>query len=631
MADCNSARSARNASRSPRCSGTSISRRISSPVVQRAQAGPDGRVTLKLISPHEYQPLPTDDDDVVGADLDPEKDDAEPSCGENLLESTVLQSFMAILIIANAGVIGLETDLPGLMNWDQIENLFLLIFTLELFLKMCIVGPWTLLYMHQDRAWTLFDMVIISLGIFDFTMSAMGGSGTGGFSTVFRIVRLLRILRIIKFLKQLYLLAFGLVEATKAVMWVAVLMCFVLYVCSIVLVRTVGRLPETDEHYEFLQYRFGGIPETMLTLFVLMSSPNLPIYQDEQGLLESKPIFCLFLVGFITFGSFGIIAMLTGVISESMFEKNEMRKEEARQEFDAMRKDLGRRAKELFETLPSNFEKQAEIHHVRSKIKPMRDLLLAAGANVTEEDVDRMVENMDDDNNGLISVQTFVHTMEKIAEGVHPLGIQELFHELASTHHDLVILNSVVDSVSARMEEMSTAMDTIMRAMKSDDDKKKAEAEKISLQTLCDQAEADRAAFKTQCSTFADSALTIVDSLATQTAQMRSDMELQFKELVSSQERMLQSLRSSLSRADVIRDNGFFNRGIAPTSKAEESLNDGVVVPALAVPSNEQLPSLGIRCTKQGSDDGNDRLDLKWEHRTCVLAKESVVVEKGAE
>jgi len=112
---------------------------------------------------------------------------------------------------------------------------------------------------------------------------------------------------------------------------------------------------------------------------------------------------------------------------------------------------------------------------------------------------------------------------------------------------------------------------------------------------------------------------------------MRSDMELQFKELVSSQERMLQSLRSSLSRADVIRDNGFFNRGIAPTSKAEESLNDGVVVPALAVPSNEQLPSLGIRCTKQGSDDGNDRLDLKWEHRTCVLAKESVVVEKGAE
>ena len=40
----------------------------------------------------------------------------------------------------------------------------------------------------------------------------------------------MRIFRIIKFLKQLYLLAFGLVEATKAIFWVSVLMSFILYV-----------------------------------------------------------------------------------------------------------------------------------------------------------------------------------------------------------------------------------------------------------------------------------------------------------------------------------------------------------------------------------------------------------------
>lgn len=41
-----------------------------------------------------------------------------------------------------------------------------------------------------------------------------------------------------------------------------------------------------------------------------------------------RPIMLVFLVGFIIFGSFGMIALLTGVISETMFEKNALRQEE---------------------------------------------------------------------------------------------------------------------------------------------------------------------------------------------------------------------------------------------------------------------------------------------------------------
>merc|ERR1711976_256510 len=83
-----------------------------------------------------------------------------------------------------------------------------------------------------------------------------------------------------------------------------------------------------------------------------MSSPNLPVYQDEVGLLEEKPLLTIFLVMFITFGSYGIIAMLTGVINESMFEKNEIRKEEQRLEHEAMRDNLGAHAKALFDKCP---------------------------------------------------------------------------------------------------------------------------------------------------------------------------------------------------------------------------------------------------------------------------------------
>merc|ERR1719482_650498 len=114
-----------------------------------------------------------------------------------------------------------------------------------------------------------------------------------------------------------------------------------LYVCGIVLVRTIGRPPSTDPHYDFLSERFGTIVDSMITLFVLMSSPNLPVYQDEVGLLDAKPFLTMFLIVFITFGSFGMIALLTGVINESMFENNELRKEEKRHQHEKMRMSLG--------------------------------------------------------------------------------------------------------------------------------------------------------------------------------------------------------------------------------------------------------------------------------------------------
>merc|ERR1719482_2368732 len=192
------------------------------------------------------------------------------------------------------------------------------------------------------------------LGLVDFTVSFFMGQSTGGAATLFRIIRLLRILRIIrivKFLKQLYLLAFGLAEAAQAVFWVTILMTFIIYVCAIIMVKTVGRPDASDEHHDFLNYHFGGVIPSMITLFVLMSSPNLPIYQDEAGLLEERPFFSIFLVVFIIFGSFGMIALLTGVISESMFEKNDMRKEEERIEHENMRKNMQLRCKVLFHSL----------------------------------------------------------------------------------------------------------------------------------------------------------------------------------------------------------------------------------------------------------------------------------------
>lgn len=386
--------------------------------------------------------------------------------GASIADDVRLQNFIGAVIIINGAVIGLETDLPDLTHWSIVEHSFLAFFICELLFKLGVERCAFFNQEHPDFLWNLFDFFVIGIGVFDVVMANIGSSGTGGFSTIFRMIRLMRILRLfrlLKFLKRLYMLAMGLVEACKAIFWVTILMCFVMYICGIVLVKTLGRAPVSDPHYEFLHERFSTIPQAMITLFVLMSSPNLPIYQDEIGLLEERPYFTIFLIGFITFGSFGMLAMLTGVINESMFENNELRKDEQRIQHEAMRQEFSESCGDLFEDIPSNADGEANIEDVKTLAPQTLELLEQAGAHIAHGDILRFIDNVDVDDSGTINIVEFVQAMEKVAEGVNPLSILAVEK---SVGHCTRSLMSVEQTIIKMLNELKENQDANRKLMK---------------------------------------------------------------------------------------------------------------------------------------------------------------------
>jgi len=368
-------------------------------------------------------------------------------------------------------VIGMETDMTDFLYWNEVENGFLLVFLLELIFKICIIGPIRFFNWNDPEfTWNLFDASIVALGCFDAVMYYVApGEGSGGFATIFRMIRLLRILRIfriVKFLKELYVLAFGLVEAVKAVFWVTVLMFFVLYVCSIVLVKTVGNTPVTDKNYEFLIYRYGSIVDSMLTLFVLMSSPNFVIYQDEEGLLDAHPPFVIFLIMFITFGSFGMIALLTGVISESMFQKNEVRKEQIRIEQEEMKEVITSKCEMMFESIDikcsTDGGHEVSVAKLQSKASDMCRMLQDCGIHFSRLDMERIIEFMDIDGTGMIGIDEFVRTMLKVADGLSPMSVQEIQNRVGVVERKV---DTIQKSVDEGMASMTNKMDAIQRQL----------------------------------------------------------------------------------------------------------------------------------------------------------------------
>jgi len=334
--------------------------------------------------------------------------------------------------LANAAVIGLATDMPDMALWETLEAGFLLLFTAELVIRLIIFLPSGFFNLqNHDIVWNVLDFVIVLAGIVDATVSHVLsiGSPTGGFTTLFRVIRLLRIFRIVRlvrFMKQLYLLAFGFVEAAQAVIWVSILMTFVLYVCAVLLVKTIGQ--HTDaETIDGMLSNFSSIPRTMLTLFEVMASPTISQF---EGVMYDYPLVAVFLIAFVIFGSFGMIALLTGVVSESMFQKNQMRQEEERKEHSERRKQMQKQSEALFAEVMNPETGEAKVQDVKELIVDIQEMFNNLGIEYEYANLENFSELIDVYGSGTISQQEFQHGILSMAHGAQSVSTMELYYNL---------------------------------------------------------------------------------------------------------------------------------------------------------------------------------------------------------
>eukprot|EP00747_Dinoflagellata_sp_TGD_P017384 gnl/TRDRNA2_/TRDRNA2_125792_c0_seq1.p1 gnl/TRDRNA2_/TRDRNA2_125792_c0~~gnl/TRDRNA2_/TRDRNA2_125792_c0_seq1.p1 ORF type:complete len:593 (-),score=120.24 gnl/TRDRNA2_/TRDRNA2_125792_c0_seq1:22-1800(-) len=386
--------------------------------------------------------------------------------GQEFLDSSVVQISTVLLILSNAIVIGLETDLPNLTHWDIIENAYLVVFSFELALRIKVQGIDTFFdWENQELAWNVFDFFIVCFGILSSTLTYLFGSaGLGKDATLFRVARLLRILRvlriirIVRFLKQLYLLAYGFMEGTMAVFWVSLLASFMLYICAVVLVRTYGHgtspghIPETWERdHEFFEDRFGTIPRTMFALFELIAAPELAPYKE---VMFEYPALVFFLVTFIVLGSFGINGLLVALINESILEKNQARLEAERIEREAKRKLMQTRCREVFDAIDVNNNRVLPREDIMRAKGQIARLFESAGVNFRSHDLDQMFYIMDYNDTGIIEKNEFVQGVVELCDQIRPMSIMELHYQVSKCATKIGECDLKMDSISKTVEDL---------------------------------------------------------------------------------------------------------------------------------------------------------------------------------
>jgi cation channel sperm-associated protein 4 len=233
------------------------------------------------------------------------------------LESSVFRLVILMVIITNSILVGVQTDLTIATNyastWDVIDNIFLTIFVLEIFLK------WYHGFLEFWKVgWNVFDFIIVTVSVL--------GSGAS-FVSSGRVLRILRVLRAFRSLRSISALQ-GLQVVVQTVLVslpdmvnVVILLGIVTFIFAVIGIQLFGGDLPRD---------FGDLGRAMFTLFVAVTQDgwvNIFLRCEAAGLYYPAAVyfFIFMVIGAFVFGNLISSVVVTNIQAAFYAAKQEKR------------------------------------------------------------------------------------------------------------------------------------------------------------------------------------------------------------------------------------------------------------------------------------------------------------------
>ncbi len=230
------------------------------------------------------------------------------------VDSAPFTTVVVATIAVNAVVLGLQTYDGVVERWGDVLDLLnaacLAIFVVELLIR--IAAYWPRPWEFFRSGWNIFDFVVVSAAFVP---------GVRQNSTLLRLVRLLRVVRLVRVLPDLRVLLLGIWRSVPPLASIGAVTAMILFVYGM-----VGWILFGDE----LPDQWGNIGRAMLTLFVMLTLEDFPVYMDQA--MEIEPWAWVYFVSFILVAAFIVLNVLIGVVLNAMEEARELDRRRALRE-----------------------------------------------------------------------------------------------------------------------------------------------------------------------------------------------------------------------------------------------------------------------------------------------------------
>ena len=239
---------------------------------------------------------------------------SQPNLAARAVDAPAFTGVVVATIAVNAVVLGLQTYDGIVRRWgdtlDLVNAACLAVFIVELLVR--IAAYWPRPWMFFRSGWNVFDFVVIGAAFVP---------GIRQNSTLLRLARLLRIVRLVRLLPDLRILLLGVWKSVPPLASIAAVTAMILFVYGM-----VGWILFGDE----LPAQWGDIGRAMLTLFVMLTLENFPVYMDAA--MEVEPWAWIYFVSFILLAAFVVVNVLIGIVLNSMEEARELDRRRALRE-----------------------------------------------------------------------------------------------------------------------------------------------------------------------------------------------------------------------------------------------------------------------------------------------------------
>mmetsp|Transcript_88174 Transcript_88174/g.222541 ORF Transcript_88174/g.222541 Transcript_88174/m.222541 type:complete len:572 (+) Transcript_88174:113-1828(+) len=323
---------------------------------------------------------------------DADSDDELISMHKPFVDWGLFNMLVGVIITANAITIGLEIDVRSGGNsapfiWYVLEMIFCFLFVAELVLRLYFhkleyfasprskpirdkdgeLPPPPTFMKSLENYWyelpqrlkysNIMDFAIVVTSILDtFILQPLGSGGSARFVSMLRFVRLLRLVRLVrlfKIFKELWLVANGLINAMKTLLWVCVMIFIVCYIAGIFTTLMIGH----NDHLYDPYFRSSGwdheiffatVPRSVFTLFQVVT---LDQWSDgvARHVIKNQPGMIAFFLVLICIVTFGLLNIIVGVVVENALSTAAKDQNKIKKAKDRDRQMVFNQLREIFE------------------------------------------------------------------------------------------------------------------------------------------------------------------------------------------------------------------------------------------------------------------------------------------
>jgi voltage-gated sodium channel len=387
----------------------------------------------------------------------------------NLLNNIAFEPSMGMVIVANSICVGvaINQDLKGMdaKEANNIEHLFLVIFIIELLLRLFVRG-----WKGLRNAWTLFDFVIVLIGVlsqwvldpiaqserFKNNALVLQGAQPVLVLRMLKLLRLVRAVRLVATFKPLWKLTQGFLSSAGTMVSAVVMLVLTLYIFACVGAEVIAKVSwETQFVSEFVLERFSTLPLIMLTLVQFITLDSISGFYFPM-ILE-KPALSIYFLALVVFVGVALMNLITAMLVEaavvSASEDKEMQAFYNRQKEKKLKPSL----EQFFALLDKSGDNVVTAKEIVEDLQAEIEIPSNLRGVVTEARIVELFDHLDHDGNGELTQEEFVNGMLMVAFSEVPVESKQMLHLLIKTRSQMGRLEKYLHHISHGVDQMRGA------------------------------------------------------------------------------------------------------------------------------------------------------------------------------